>query len=235
MVLEAQQVQTSYQRAHQAIHLLRACCILLNYPSPSGTHCSMTITLSYKDNILTLIATFPKAWQTAFLLPRLKSLPAPPRAKPQCLGRPCPSVSLPRTRPYESHSSHVGQASIVDGMCETTMRVVTQERRIRFDILTKKQNVITELLTRLQRWNDMQCRYCKTALRDQGPRVPAMYELVYIENPDVFKRRVALGEELPDNTEVLARLARTGEYLAHLRGDARTEAGSSTSISPTSL
>ena len=85
-------------------------------------------------------------------------------------------------------------------------------------MLTKKQNIFTELTTRLKRWNDMRCCYCKMALKDQGPRVPAMYELAYIECPDYFDERCALGEEMPDNTDVLAHLESIGEVLARLKG-----------------
>lgn len=124
---------------------------------------------------------------------------------------------------------------MLNGMCEIATKAVNQERLFLRGKLQRKQNVIRELNTRLKRWNEMRCCYCEMALKDQGPRDLAMYEIAYIESPDYFEKLCARGEELPDNTEVLARLARMGDYLAHLRGDARTEAGSSTSISPTSL
>lgn len=97
---------------------------------------------------------------------------------------PLPKCESSENPTYESYSSYVGQASIMlNGMCETATKAVNQERRILREKLKKKQNLITELTTRLKRWNDMRCCYCKIALKDQGPRVPAMYELAYIELP----------------------------------------------------
>lgn len=99
---------------------------------------------------------------------------------------------------------------------------------MQFDNMQQKQNLITELITRLRRWNEMQCSHCKMALKDQGPQVPFGRELAYIESPNLFNMRAAMGEELPDSTEALAHLERIGDDLARLKGDVETAAGSST-------